>query len=108
MNMELALENLKIQMIADYENWQNLSGGRTEIKARMLDEYIDGVRFEEGSKYIKVIRENSVWGFIVKRNDDAKFHQGDILKAASWSGPARNFARGNVFNNLNNVRWVGA
>ena len=28
--------------------------------------------------------------------DDNKFKQGDILKSATWRGPARNFKRGNV------------
>jgi len=35
---------------------------------------------------------------------------GDILKAASWAAPARNFTRGNVYitsSYENRVRWTG-
>jgi hypothetical protein len=106
--METALDNLKTQMVADYEGWQNASGKpRTEIQASMLDEYINGIRFDEGSKYIKVVTGSSVWGFIVK-GKDAKFAPGDILKAAGWAAPARNKARGNVLSgDLSKVRWTG-
>jgi len=48
----------------------------------------------------------SVWGFIVKA-DDKLFKAGDILKAASWSAPARNKPRGNVFTDLSWVQWTG-
>ena len=106
--LETALDNLKTQMVADYEGWQNASGKpRTEIQASMLDEYINTIRFEEGRKYIKVITRSSVWGFIVK-GADAKFQPGDILMAAGWAGPARNKARGNVLTgDLSKVRWTG-
>jgi len=106
--MEKALENLKAEMVSDYESWQTAGGKtRTEIEARMLDEFINGIRIEEGRKYIKVVTGASVWGFIVKGND-AKFKQGDILMAAGWAAPARNKARGNVLTgDLTKVRWTG-
>ena len=51
---------------------------------------------------------NSCWGFVMLENDD-KFMRGDILKAATWKAPARNFARGNILNgNWGKVRWEGA
>jgi O-glycosyl hydrolase len=108
MQMEMALTNLKAEMVSNYESWQNLSGKpRTEIQASMLDEYINTIRFEEGRKYIKVITRSSVWGFIVK-GKDAKFKPGDILMAAGWSAPARNKARGNILTgDLTKVRWTG-
>lgn len=62
----------------------------------------------EGKKYIKIIeKRGSVWGFVVKKSD-GKFQQGDILKAASWSTPAKNFARGNVYNSLDHFDCYGA
>lgn len=108
MQMEMALTNLKAEIVSNYESWQNLSGKpRTEIQASMLDEFINGIRIEEGRKYIKVVTGSSVWGFIVK-GKDAKFKPGDILMAAGWSAPARNKARGNVLTgDLTKVRWTG-
>lgn len=106
--MEQALESLKAEIVSNYEGWQNASGKpRTEIQASMLDEFINGIRFDIGNKYIKVVTGTSVWGFIVK-GKDAKFQPGDILKAAGWAAPARNKARGNVLNgDFTWVRWTG-
>ncbi len=62
-----------------------------------------------GRKYDKVIRKDnqtSVWGFIVKE-DNAKFKKGDILMASSWSAPATNKARGNIFDDHIDVQWTG-
>ena len=55
---------------------------------------------DNGSKYIKIIEtrygdDNSVWGFINKGNHN--FPLGAVLKPAGWSGPAKNFPRGNLF-----------
>jgi hypothetical protein len=108
MLMQTALETLKNEIVADYEGWQTLSGKpRTEVQAQMLDEFINGLRIEEGHKYIKVIAGTSVWGFIVKGDGDKKFRKGDILKPASWAAPARNAARGNILDGGYTIRWTG-
>ena len=61
-----------------------------------------------GKKFIKVQNNNSAHTFIVLE-DDGKFKAGDILKAASWSAPAKNFARGNVITgDFRSIRWAGA
>jgi hypothetical protein len=43
----------------------------------------------------------------IKEHDGWKY--GDILKAASWAQPAKNFVRGNVLDtdSYKNHRWVG-
>ena len=74
---------------------------------QQIDGFMESLEFRGGSKYIKVIRENSVWGFIVNTENDKKFKYGDILKPAGWAAPARNAARGNVFSDLSWVQWTG-
>ena len=115
MNTEMneALEGLYEAMISDYSRWQDtgnkLDGAseKSDIQKNMLMDYIDGIEIKEGSKYIKVISRNSVWGFIVATDKDKKFKQGDILKAAGWAAPARNAARGNILEGNYTVRWTG-
>ena len=83
------------------------------IKERMSYEFVKGIDYKKGSKYIKIITGTSVWGFIVNTKTDNKFKYGDILKAAGWAAPARNFARGNVIEDSveelrnNSVSWTG-
>lgn len=83
-------------------------GEMTEVQDKMVAEFENEIGFIPGNKYIKITNRNhgSVWGFVVKE-DGPKFRKGDILKAAGWSGPATNYARGNVFSGFN-VRWTGA
>ena len=65
------------------------------------------LQYTVGKKYIKFMSGNSCWGFIVIKDDD-KFKRGDILKAATYRAPARNFARGNILkDDLENIRWEG-
>ena len=65
--------------------------------------------YSDGSKYVKIVTGNSVWGFVVRVHNDKKFRFGDILKPAGWKTPARNFARGNVIDgNFGGVSWTGA
>ena len=109
--MEEQLDHMR----ENYVKWSR-SGpdGSTDIKTEMEEEYADGLVFEYGSKYIKVIsgkrNQNSVCLFVVNTDRDKKFRFGDILKPAGWAAPARNFARGNVFeeDGFNRVQWTGA
>ena len=106
--MEKEIKVLCEAIVSDYLSWQlRCSAGapRTEIQARMYDEFANGVRIEEGSKYIKIICGTSVWGFINKGNK--KFKVGDILKAASWRAPAVNKARGNILEGGYDIKWTG-
>lgn len=102
---ETAVEKLVELIKADYVSWPGI--GNTEVGARMRDEFCNGVEVLEGKKYIKIITRNSVWGFVVKEAE-GKFNRGDILKAASWAAPAKNFSRGNVFYTPKSVKWTGA
>lgn len=109
--MKQEIQNLKDRMVADYNDWTNrvAKGELSEHNLKMMEEYENGIDFKEGKKYIKVLQNRSAWGFIVATDDDKMFKKGDILKAAGYSSPARNFARGNVFNLENTtVLWTGA
>ena len=92
--------------------WSRADGGQiSEFAQAQLDNFMESLEFNSGSKYIKVIRNDGnqrmVWGFIVNSETDSKFKYGDILKAAGWAAPARNAARGNVFEDLSWIRWTG-
>ena len=99
-------------MREDYKRWSGPE--RSEIREKMTEEYCNGLEVTEGSRYWKIIGSNgggsqrSVKGFIAKAGDK-KFCEGDMLKAAGWATPARNFARGNVIDGrgVNEVRWTG-
>jgi len=96
---------------ADYIKWQGATP--SENQKAMAQDFCDGLTFEVGSKYIKVISGRkgsgrSVHSFVCLR-DMGKFTKGDILKAAGWASPAKNFARGNTMaRTFQNVRWTGA
>ena len=102
-------------MREDYKRWSDrcADGEKSRaINTTMYEEYCDGLEVTEGSRYWKIIGKSgssrSVKGFIAKAGDK-KFREGDMLKAAGWAAPARNFARGNVLDGtgVKMVRWTG-
>jgi hypothetical protein len=101
-NLNEYLEHIK----ADYR--KRFNGRNDEIAKKMIEDFENTIRVERGSKYLKVITNSSVHSFICYR-DLGKFTKGDILKAASWRSPAKNFARGNLgAKDWSNVSWTGA
>mgnify|MGYP001244649971 CR=1 FL=1 len=95
------IEKLLNAIVADYARY---SKDVDRVKT-----FSEDIQLLKGKKYYKIVRASGgVWGFIQIKNDN-KFKAGDILKAAGWATPARNFARGNVIEeNFQNVRWTGA
>ena len=75
------------------------------------EKFINGWTVKNGSKYIKLIKklhmQESVWGFVVKGDNDKLFKKGDLLKPAGWNAPARNAPRGNVLEGGFPVQWTG-
>ena len=117
--MREAIEKVLEAMREDYCRWSSAcashdSAAHSRIKTEMEENYCNGLRVEENRRYWKITGTNgggsqvSVKGFIVKAGDK-KFREGDMLKAAGWAAPARNFARGNVLDGsgVDNVRWTG-
>ena len=87
-----------------YENWNN----KTKY-AGLSNRTID-ISTKVGSKFIKIVRENSVWGFVARVDGTHKglpLKKGDVLKAAGWSQPAKH-TRGNIFDdNQDYFDWTG-
>lgn len=106
--MEQALNNLLESIKSSFaEKFDN----RGDHSSEFVKNWCEGVGFEKGRKYYKITIKagtsgTSVWGFVVAK-DDGKFKAGDILMAKSWSGPATNFARGNIFGDFKG-NYVGA
>lgn len=82
------------------------SGEYSDINKRMIEEFENGMEVSYGKKYIKILSNRSVWGFVVNTDTDKKFRKGDILKAAGYNAPARNAPRGNVFDGYS-ICWTG-
>ena len=103
----------------DYSDWSELcekydgaSESRKKIKDEMIEDFNQGLTFEKGRKYLKIIssRRNGqrcVWGFVVATDNDKMFKKGDLLKPAGWNAPARNKPRGNVLEGGFPVQWTG-
>jgi len=122
--MRNEIEKVLEAMKEDYKRWNMMSrtvhqnveefNRAMTIRNDMIDNYNAGLEVKENSRYWKITATNgggtsrSVSGFIVKAGDK-KFREGDMLKAAGWNAPARNFARGNVLDGrgVNEVRWTG-
>jgi hypothetical protein len=122
--MRNEIEKVLEAMREDYKRWS--MQGRTvhqntddfcremDIREEMSENYCNGLEVEENRRYWKITSTNgsgtqrSVSGFIAKAGDK-KFREGDMLKAAGWAAPARNFARGNVLDGtgFENARWTG-
>lgn len=113
--MQNQIEKLLKDIVADYRNWQGRSvksrgyDDYSDVQNEMYAEFKEKLGFREGTKYIKITKNNggSVWGFVVNTDNDKKFRKGDILKAAGFNAPARNAARGNILDGGYKIDWTG-
>jgi hypothetical protein len=106
-DLNKAIDNYVSLIKADYVRWHDhTDAGIDEIHQSMIAKFNSGISIKAGRRYIKIIADRSVHSFVLV-DDFGKFKKGDILKAASFSTPATNFSRGNVFN-ITEVRWTGA
>jgi hypothetical protein len=113
-NFDVFLKKYFDHIKSDYVNW--MRDGRdmeSDIQKKVVDEMIDNfkesMRFEPGRKYGRVVTDNGAHSFISLCNDDKRFPYGTIMKAATWAAPAKNFGRGNIFEeDFSRVTWTGA
>jgi len=96
----------------DYAKWTEK--GRAEGSSyydETLANFEKNCSVQPGQNYIKVIRENAVHAFVIKKLTDKTkamgFKVGDILKPAGWRAPALNKARGNVLEGNFYINWTG-
>ena len=104
-------EGIKIMMDCakkDYERMSTSNGKKelTGYSKEQVDKWDSLIKVSQGKKYIKVVRENGVFAFIVKE-DFKHFKKGDILKPAGYNAPALNSARGNVLTGNYAIQWTG-
>jgi hypothetical protein len=96
--LDLLCENIN----KDYVNWSNGRASLGDLKGM--------IKIKPGRKFIKIIRENSVWGFVGKTDGIHKgipYKAGDVFKAAGWSAPAKH-VRGSIFSDETNwFHWTG-
>ena len=105
--LEEGIKNLMAGAKADYVR-MSTSGGRelTGYSKEQVDKWDSLIKVSQGKKYIKVVRENGVFAFIVKE-DFKHFKKGDILKPAGYNAPALNQPRGNVLSGNYMIQWTG-
>ena len=103
-----AVEKLLESIVADYDRWTKRSfeanGYDMDRQEEGVNKFRAGLEIKEGRKFVKILTDRSVWGFVNLAHD--KFKEGDILKAAGYNAPALNRPRGNVFETYS-VAWTG-
>jgi len=63
----------------------------------------------KGKKYIKLMDDSTVWGFVSMWEGISKgsyVKKGDLLKPASWNTPAKH-SRGNIFEGTDTWEFYG-
>ena len=100
LSFDEAMDNLLDKIQENYTNWS---------KGNMRDKL--DLSLKPGRKFIKVIEDNRVWGFVAKVDGIHKglpMAKGDILKAAGWRAPAKH-SRGSIFDSEmhKSFSWTG-
>ena len=106
--LEEGISNMMSGAKADYERMStsNFKKELTGYSKEQVDNWDKMIKITNGKKYIKVVRDNGVFAFIVKE-DFKHFKKGDILKPAGYNAPALNQPRGNVLTGNYMIQWTG-
>lgn len=109
-DMDMALTEYMDKIQADYNKFQ----GKTNDWLKSVNSGFEpeckqlNITFVRGSKFFKCVVNNSAHSFICRKAHD-NWQVGDVLKAASWAAPAKNFVRGNVLTQtFERLSWTGA
>tara|TARA_R100000697_G_scaffold98424_1_gene110422 strand:- start:840 stop:1256 length:417 start_codon:yes stop_codon:yes gene_type:complete len=102
LSFDEAMDNLLVKIQENYDEWYS----RTDYESKKMN-----LSLKPGRKFIKVVHDNSVWGFVAKVDGVHKgvpMLKGDILKAATWSQPAKH-SRGSIFDSEmhKSFSWTG-
>ena len=95
-----AMDNLLVKIQENYTNWS---------KGNMRDKL--DLSLKPGRKFIKVVEDNRVWGFVSLVDGEHKgapIKVGDIMKAAGWRAAAKH-SRGSIFDKEfhKSFSWTG-
>ena len=106
--LDEGINNLMAGAKNDYIRCSTSNGTKelTGYSKEQVDKWDSLIKVSQGKKYIKVVRENGVFAFIVKE-DFKHFKKGDILKPAGYNAPALNQPRGNVLTGNYMIQWTG-
>jgi len=102
LSFDEAMDNLLVKIQENYDEWYS----KTDYESKKMN-----LSLKEGRKFIKVVHDNSVWGFVAKVdgvNKGVPMLKGDILKAAGWRAPAKH-TRGSIFDSEmhKSFSWTG-
>ena len=100
----------------DYDSWTGIEPLREmdesalKIKKESSDRFKKGLKLSHGRKYIKVMENNRVWGFIAVTDGVLKgipYKFGDVFKAASWRAPAKHVMGSIYLDRTDWFHWTG-
>lgn len=102
------IETMQLSYARYYDRCVADGSTNQEFADLQIRRFNESFRVDIGKSYAKIIGDGSVKGFVVLT--EGQFKVGDVLKAASFKAPAKNFARGNVFDpkSYAHVEWTGA
>lgn len=106
-NLDDGIKNMMDAAKADYARWTtNAHGEQSQWAKDSIADWDKEIRIMSGKKYIKVVKKDGVFAFILKE-DFKYFKKGDVLMPAGWRAPALNRPRGNVLTGNYPIQWTG-